>query len=79
MGRIDSFNEKNMSMCKSCIKGKQHRVKFPKGPATEAIDIINMVHIDICEPLNLPTHIWNQYFITFVDDKSRYTNLFIDT
>jgi hypothetical protein len=38
-----------------------------------------MVHIDICEPLNLPTHIWNQYFITFVDDKSRYTNLFIDT
>ncbi len=49
--------KKNMSMCKSCIKGKQHRVKFPKGPATEAIDIINMVHIDICEPLNLPTHI----------------------
>jgi hypothetical protein len=55
--RIDSFNEKNMSMCKSCIKGKQHMVKFPKGPATKATNIFNMVHIDIHGPLNLPTHI----------------------
>ncbi len=77
--RIDSFNEKKMSMCKSCITWKQHRVKFPKGPATKAIDNSNMVDIDICGPLNPPTDIWNQYFITFVNGKSRYTNLFIDT
>jgi hypothetical protein len=38
-----------------------------------------MVDIDICGPLNPPTDIWNQYFITFVNGKSRYTNLFIDT
>jgi hypothetical protein len=55
--RIDSFNEKKMSMCKSCIKGKQHKVKFPKRLATKATDILNMVHIEICGPLNLPTRI----------------------
>jgi hypothetical protein len=55
--RIYSFNEKKMSMCKSCLKGKQHKVKFPKGLATKAIDILNMVDIDICGSLNLPTHI----------------------
>jgi hypothetical protein len=58
--RIDSFNGKNMSMCKSCINGKQHRVKFPKGPTTKATDILNMVHIDMVHLLmvNLDTLIY---------------------
>jgi hypothetical protein len=55
--KIDSFDEKKMSMWKLCIKRKQHRVKFPKGPTTKAIDILNMVHSDICGPLNLFAHI----------------------
>jgi hypothetical protein len=65
---------KKKGQCVNHVLKENNRVKFPKGPATKATDILNMVHSDICGPLNLPTHIWNQYFITFVDGKSRYTN-----
>jgi hypothetical protein len=75
--RIDSFNEKYFSMCKSCIKGKQHKAIFPKMPTTRATNISKLFHSDICGPPNPSTHCRNQYFITFIDDKFKNIMIYL--
>jgi hypothetical protein len=41
-------------------------VEFLKWIATQGIELLELVHSDICGPLNPPTHIKNQYSITFI-------------
>ncbi|RVW88887.1 Retrovirus-related Pol polyprotein from transposon TNT 1-94 [Vitis vinifera] len=55
--------------------GKQTKTK--KLGANRATDVLELIHTDICGPY--PTASWNgqQYFITFIDDYSRYGYLFL--
>jgi hypothetical protein len=48
-------------------------VEFLKWLATRGITLLKLVHSDICGPLNPPTHIGNQYFITFIYTIDQYT------
>jgi len=45
--------------------------------AEKAKDVLELVHTDICGPF--PTPSWNgqQYFISFIDDYSRYSYLYL--
>jgi hypothetical protein len=49
------FDEKMLSICPSCTKGKQHLIKFPKEGACRAQDILELIHSDVCGPLRTPT------------------------
>ncbi|RVW26309.1 Retrovirus-related Pol polyprotein from transposon TNT 1-94 [Vitis vinifera] len=62
-------------VCIECIKGKQTNMK--KKNANRCSDVLELIHIDICGPF--PTPSWNgqQYFITFIDDYSRYGYLYL--
>ncbi|RVW36529.1 Retrovirus-related Pol polyprotein from transposon TNT 1-94 [Vitis vinifera] len=55
--------------------GKQTKTK--KLGVNRATDVLELIHTDICGPY--PTASWNgqQYFITFIDDYSRYGYLFL--
>ena len=59
------------SICVECIKGKQtsHISKFP---ATRSIEPLQLIHTDICGPFDVPTWSGEKYFVTFIDDFSRY-------
>ena len=48
-----------------------------KKDANRCSDILELIHTDICGPF--PTTSWNgqQYFITFIDDYSRYGYLYL--
>jgi hypothetical protein len=37
------------------------------------MEILEIIHSDICGPFQTHIHIGCTYFITFIDDKSRYT------
>ena len=46
----DGFNlndSKNMAFCEACIKGKRIRSSFPKGQATRATELLEIVHSDV--------------------------------
>ncbi|CAL5403117.1 unnamed protein product [Camellia sinensis] len=60
-------------VCEGCVVGKQHRNAFPKGRAWRAKKVLELVHSDICGPINPPSNGNNRYFITFIDDFSRKT------
>ncbi|RVW84555.1 Retrovirus-related Pol polyprotein from transposon TNT 1-94 [Vitis vinifera] len=62
-------------VCIECIKGKQTNMR--KKNANRCSDVLELIHTDICGPF--PTPSWNgqQYFITFIDDYSRYGYLYL--
>lgn len=72
LGAIDT-SDKNE--CVSCIKGKLTNKR--KSGAERAKEVLELVHTDICGPF--PQASWNgqQYFITFIDDFSRYGYLYL--
>ena len=57
-----------------CIKGKQ--TKHTKKGATRSNELLEIIHTDICE-IPIPCISGQKYFITFIDDFSRYGYLYL--
>ena len=74
-GILDSLDFADFEICTNCIKGKQTNTR--RFGANRAIDVLQLIHTDICGPF--PTVSWNgqQYFITFIDDFSHYGYLYL--
>lgn len=62
---------KNHGVCRACQAGKQFRTSFSDGDAWRASEVLQLVHADICGPLNTPSVTGCRYFLLFVDDFSR--------
>ncbi|CAO2836221.1 unnamed protein product [Amaranthus hypochondriacus] len=58
-------------VCEICTAGKQARLPFQKGVSWRAKAPLQLVHTDICGPLEPISLGGNRYFITFIDDYSR--------
>ena len=65
--------EKPDSLCEGCILGKQHRESFPSGKCIRAKAPLEIVHSDVCGPMQTPSLVGSQYFLTFIDDFIRKT------
>ena len=74
-GILDSLDFADFENCTNCIKGKQTNTR--RFGANRATNVLQLIHTDICRPF--PTLSWNgqQYFITFIDDFSRYGYLYL--
>jgi hypothetical protein len=59
--------------CADCLTGKQHRNHIPKQAKWRASSKLELVHSDICGPINPTSNGGNRYFITFTDDLTRKT------
>ena len=72
---LEPLDLSNFEVCVECIKEKWKNIR--KLVAERAKDILELVHTNICGPF--PTPSWNgqQYFISFVDDYSRYGYLYL--
>ena len=56
-----------------CVVRKQHRSQFPNGKSWRAKCVLELIHSDICGPINPSSNGGKKYFITFTDDFSRKT------
>ena len=74
-GILDPFDFLDFQVSIECIKGKQ--TNMMKNDANRYSDVLELIHMDICGPF--PTPSWNgqQYFITFIDNYSRYDYLYL--
>nr|GFA44301.1 hypothetical protein [Tanacetum cinerariifolium] len=72
---IISYNGEHKDKCKICVEAKLKRKPFPK--VDRQFEILELVHYDICELNGQLTRGGNRYFITFVDDCSRYTYVYL--
>jgi len=66
----------NWDICVDCIKGKQTS-HISKYPATRSTESLQLIHTDICGPFDVPSWNGEKYFITFIDDFSRYCYLYL--
>ncbi|CAL2232094.1 unnamed protein product [Prunus armeniaca] len=62
---------KMKDVCEGCVSGKHHREKFDKEGAWRASCPLELVHTDLCGPMQNESIGGNRYFITFIDDFSR--------
>lgn len=60
-----------LSFCESCVKGKITRKPFPKSSGSKSTRKLQLIHSDICGPMQTPSLGGSKYFITFIDDYSR--------
>ena len=60
------------SFCEACAEGKSSRTKFPERTNKRRAGIFELVHSDICGKISPKSLGGSEYFITFIDDHSRY-------
>ncbi len=75
-GAVYGMNFKNIdvdfSKCESCAKGKQSRFPF-KASITKTTKLLELVHTDLCGPMETTSIGLNRYILTFEDDFSKKT------
>jgi hypothetical protein len=62
--------------CEACQLSKHHHVPFPSRVVSRVSHPFELVHSDIWGPMNIASNKFH-YFVTFVDDFSRMTWLFL--
>jgi hypothetical protein len=62
--------------CDTCFYAMQKRLPFPLS-STISENVFDIVHLDILGPLSIPSMSGFKYFLTVVDDKSRFTWIYL--
>jgi hypothetical protein len=65
---------KTTPACEPCIKGKQARRPFPDS-SRQTEELLHLVHMDLCSPMQEVTPGGNRYFLSFTDDFSRCSTI----
>uniref|UniRef100_A0A1S4ANH2 Integrase catalytic domain-containing protein n=1 Tax=Nicotiana tabacum TaxID=4097 RepID=A0A1S4ANH2_TOBAC len=63
-------------LCTVCSVAKQTRIPFSSSNAC-SINAFDLIHVDVWGPYRVPTHNGRRYFMTLVDDYSRFIWLFL--
>lgn len=74
---IDCKITKDSFVCDNCCDGKNHRVPFPCVEGKRDHKVFDLIHSDVCGKLNPGSLGGGYYFVTFIDDASRYTWVYI--
>jgi transposase InsO family protein len=59
--------------CDGCALGKMHIDEFPSNPDNKKRDVLDLVHTDVCGPMQTRSLGGTFYFMLFIDDCMRYT------
>lgn len=65
-----------LTKCEICILEKQTRTPFPKSEGDRTKDLLEIIHSDVCGPMRSASHSGAKYFVTFIDDNSRWCEVF---
>lgn len=65
------------SDCEVCIAAKMTRKPFVKDKPKWSKDILDIVYSDLCGPLPTQTPGGKRYILTFIDEYSRYTEVYL--
>ena len=72
---VDGFDcepKKESGFCEPCVDGKQSTFPFPKTGGERSDELLGIVHSDACEMIETKSLSGTEYFVTFIDDKSRF-------
>ena len=73
-GLLESLDYESLDACEPCLLGKMTKTPF-SGTMKQATDLLEIIHTDVCGPMNIKAHGRYRYFLTFTDDLSRYGDI----
>ena len=59
-----------LGFCQACVEGKKKRDPFPPREI-QTMEKLQLVHSDLCGPMQTTSFGGARYFVTFIDDYSR--------
>ncbi|CAD7012038.1 unnamed protein product [Ceratitis capitata] len=65
-------SQQQQNKCVTCARSKICVKKFPKVSENRAEKMCEVIHTDVCGPINIKSLGGSRYFVTFIDDMSRY-------
>lgn len=69
----------NVGICDPCVKGKMTRKSYQNRDDIKSTRPLELIHSDVCGPMENVSLGGSRYFVSFIDDFSRYTHVyFID-
>ena len=71
---IHMAKDKSANPCDYCLFRKQHKVSFQRTPLK---NWRNLVYYDVCGPMEVDSLGGNKYFVTFINDASRKTWVYL--
>ena len=75
-GLLTSFDFESYETCEACLLGKMTKAPFT-GLPERTLDLLELIHTDVCGPMSTTARGGFQYFITFTDDFSRYGYVYL--
>ena len=76
LGELGSFDYESYDTCIQCLKGKMTKSPFT-GKGDRSIDLFGLIHTDVCGPMSIHAKGGYAYFITFINDYSRYGYIYL--
>ena len=67
-----AVSDEESKTCECCIKGKLTSKSFPNSKS-KTKKPIDLVHTDLCRPMPVTSTGENHYFLTLIDDFSKFT------
>ena len=75
--KINLKEEFSRNDCEGCALGKMYRKPFPKKSQHRSTQPLELIHSDICGPMSVNSMGGSRYLITFIDDYSRFTHVYM--
>ena len=75
-GLLEPLDYESLGTCEPCLMGKMTKTPF-SGTMERATDLLEIIHTDVCGPMNIEARGGYRYFLTFTDDLSRYGYIYL--
>ena len=75
-GILESLDYESLDACEPCLTGKMTQTPF-SGTMERPTDLLEIIHTDVCGPMNIEARSRYHYFLTFTDDLSRYGYIYL--
>ncbi len=62
--------------CEACAQAKMHKIPFPKQSTKKTSRPLELIHSDLCGPMNVESIGGSKYVLTFTDDYTRYVTVY---
>ena len=70
-GLLESLDYESLDACEQCLMGKMTKTPF-SGTMERATDLLEIIHTNVCGPMNIEACRRYHYFLPFTDGLSRY-------
>src|SRR5215216_4227349 len=75
-GLLESLGYESFDTCEPCLMGKM--TKTPSSRTMEQADnLLDIIHINVYSPMSVEARGRYRYFLTFIDDLSRYGYIYL--